>query len=150
MYGETVRFGLGGDSHRFCTTGWSFSERGFVWNDGPAASLTFSIAPPQPPTDLLLTIKLGPMLAPPDLAVQPVDVYAHGEKVASWQVTEEGVYTAEIPQHLTIRGYLNIDLHMPKAIAPAEVGLGSDARRLAIRCFELKLDLESNATAPAP
>ena len=145
-YGTVIRFGVGGDSHRFRTTGWSATEEFQTWSDGPSASI--AISAPAPNAPLLLTMRLAAMTAPPKLPAQPVDVYVQGEKIASWQVAEEADYTATIPEPLTRRGFLNIDLHIPKAIAPAELTPGADSRRLGIACLEVKLDRAPAAAAP--
>ena len=149
-YGAVVRFGLGGESHRFRTTGWSATELDHTWSDGPAASI--AISAPAPNAPLRLTMRLSGMTAPPGLPAQPVDVYVQGEKVATWQVAEENDYVAVIPEPLTRRGFMNIDLHIPKAVAPAETMPGADPRRLGIACVEFKIEpvVENSPAAAAP
>ena len=146
QYGSVIRFGVAGESHRFRTTGWSEPEEHQTWSEGPSASLAISAPPANAP--LLLTMRLSAFIAPPQLPAQPVDVYVQGEKVASWQVAEEADHTATIPEPLTRSGLLKIDLHIPKAIAPAELTPGADTRRLGIACIELKLEPVSSTGAP--
>ena len=144
-YGTVVRFGTGGDSHRFRTTGWSEPEDFHTWSDGPSASVAINASVPNSP--LLLTMRMWGMTVPPHITVQAVDVYVHGERIASWQVGDEDTFTATIPEPLTTRGYLNIDLHIPKAIAHAEISPGGDGRRLGIACVELKIERAPVAAA---
>jgi len=138
VYGEKINFASGGDSHRFRTTGWSDPEPAGAWTDGPAASLVFRLNPADGP--LRLTAKLSPNIKPPRLDSQMVHVYVRGEKIATWRVAGADLFSAIIPQQLIGRGgVVTVDLHIPGAISPQELGSGADARRLGVRCSELTI-----------
>lgn len=138
VYGEKISFAAGGDSHRFRTTGWSNPEASGVWTDGPAATLVFRVPPPSGP--LRLSARLSPNIRPPSLDAQLVSVYVRGKNIATWRVTGPGEFTALIPQQLVSRDLpLAVDLHIPGAVSPQELGTGSDTRRLGVQCSEISI-----------
>lgn len=148
-YGETVRFGLGGDSHRFKLHGWSHTEPRFTWTDGVGASLIFLV--PRTARQLTLNMKLLPFVHAPDLPVQPVQISINNRKIVTWDVNEEKVYSTVVPEDMVasrpdaIQGRPNlrdsvvlvIDLFMPKAHFPGIIVDAPDWRRLGVACSEL-------------
>jgi hypothetical protein len=132
QYGEVISFRAGGDSARFRTSGWAAPEPSGTWTDGPSASLTLRIA--RPTRNLLLSMTLQGHVSPPRLPQQTVELYVNREKLATWQVGQLGGYTAIIPGRLAERGLLVIDLHVPQAVSPAELGTSADQRRLGVLC----------------
>jgi hypothetical protein len=161
-YGETVRFGLGGDSHRFRLHGWGETEREYTWTNGIGASLIFFV--PRTSRRLTLSMRLAPFLHPPELAVQPVHVTINGRKVTTWAVNEEKVYNVVVPHdfvaaradavpgrpNLRDSVVLVVDFLIPNAEFPARFG-GSDWRRLGVACSELRMreGPEHKTTTPA-
>ena len=144
-YGTKVAFGLGGDSERFRGPGWSQTEQGFTWTEGGAASLSFR--PPKPAQPVTLRMTLGGNVHLPNVPFQPVDVYANGEKIASWQVAEKKECVATIPENLIAsRPVLTVDLQIPKAVSPSDLGQSADPRRLGLRCFEMNLSTGATDT----
>ena len=137
QFGETVSFLAGGDSKRFCTSGWSRAEPAGTWTEGPAASLAFRVTPPE--KGLMLSMTLTGHKHPPHLLQQPVELYVNGEKIGTWVVREAATHTALIPKQIAARGLLIVDLHLPKAFSPAEVGASADPRRLGVYCSELAI-----------
>ncbi|HSH40008.1 MAG TPA: hypothetical protein VK993_14640 [Chthoniobacterales bacterium] len=161
-YGETVRFGLGGDSHRFKLHGWSHTEPAFTWTEGIGASLIFFV--PRTPRQLTLTMRLKPFVHAPDLTVQPVHLSINGRKVATWEVTEEKVYTVAVPHdfvaarpdavpgrhNLRDSALLVLDFLIPNAQFPALLEAAPDWRRLGIACSELRIREGREHKAAAP
>ena len=139
-YGMTIFFGAGGDSERFRLLGWSNTEGPFTWTDGIGASLGLKL--PHSDVPVRMSMKAAGMNAPPRVPFQPVDVSINGEKIASWEVADEKVYTAIIPQRLLIppETFFFIDFYMPKATSPGSVGQGPDGRRLGLRVVDLRFD----------
>jgi hypothetical protein len=149
VYNETVRFGLGGDSHRFRLLGWSHTEPYFTWTEGIGASLIFFVN--RTSREVTLEMKLKPLLHEPDLPEQPVSVSINGRKIATWDVTEEKVYSVIVPHdfiaarpdsdptrpNLRDSIVLVVDLLIPKAQFPALLGTGPDWRRLGVACSAL-------------
>lgn len=138
VYGEKINFATGGDSHRFRTTGWSDPEPSGTWTDGPAASLVFRLNAAEGP--LQLTAKLSPNIRPPRLDAQLVHVYVRGQKIATWRVAGLDTFSAIIPRSLVGGGgIVTVDLHIPGAVSPQELGSGADGRRLGVRCVEMTI-----------
>ncbi len=138
VYGEKISFAAGGDSYRFTTSGWSHPEPAGTWSDGVAASLTFRVPATKRP--LRVSAKLSAHIKPPVVEAQFVHVYVRGEKIATWRVADAAVFTALIPRQFAGSGGLvNIDLHIPGAVSPQQIGSGADSRRLGIQCSEMTI-----------
>jgi hypothetical protein len=85
-------------------------------------------------------MKLGGLIHPPDLPRQNVAVYANGEKIADWEVSEPADFTAPIPPALTTNTEdLNIELRIPDAASPQSLGVSYDGRLLGVRCYVIEL-----------
>ncbi|HSH40002.1 MAG TPA: hypothetical protein VK993_14610 [Chthoniobacterales bacterium] len=149
VLGETVSFSTGGDSARFRTSGWSAPEHSGTWTNAASASMVFRIPPPH--GSLLITARMYGHVKPPDLPFQPVLVYVNGRSVASWQVADEKVFTAVVPRDLVANGggLMTLDLYLPRAMSPAQLGDGGDQRRLGIHCRDVTLSV-TNAAATDP
>jgi hypothetical protein len=148
-YDITVFFGAAGDSDRFRLLGWSATEDAFTWTDGIGASLGVRLPASEHP--VRMSLKAAGMNAPGRLPFQPVDVFVNGEKIASWQVADEKVHTAIIPQ-VFVQGpesFLFIDFHMPKVASPSSLGHGSDGRRLGMRVVDLRFRKAPEEARPA-
>lgn len=138
VYGEKISFAAGGDSYRFTTSGWSQPEPTGTWSDGVAASLTLRLPAAKRP--LRLSAKLSANIKPPVVDAQFVHVYVRGEKIATWRVADAAVFTALIPrQFVHSGGVVNIDLHIPAAVSPQQIGSGADPRRLGVQCSEMTI-----------
>lgn len=146
-YGRPIFFGLGGDSDRFRLLGWSATEAGFTWTDGIGASI--AMRPPASEHPVRLNVKAAGMNTPGRLPFQPVEVTANGEKIATWEVAEQKVYSAIIPQKFfrVADELLFIDFYMPKATSPASLGQGGDLRRLGIQVVDVQLEKAPEAAA---
>lgn len=132
--GKKVIFGEDGDSERFRVSGWSATEKEITWTDGPVAVLQFAGLPAS--TSFRLKMTLAALVNPPELPAQPVQVFANGEKVAEWQVVDKASFTALIPPKDDTTT-LNIELRLPKAVSPKDLGISSDARVLGVSCFDI-------------
>jgi hypothetical protein len=147
-YGTKVRFGSGGDSHRFCSSGWSQPEQRFRWTDGVAATLLVRV--PATQGDVTLLMRLFGNIKPPELSWQPVHVYVNGQYLRTWAVSEERTHAVVIPARFAAGGgLLLIDLHIPLAISPAAMGGPPDDRRLGVACAEMEIDEGTSSAALA-
>ena len=146
-YGSKIFFGAGGDSERFRLMGWSTTEGGFTWTDGIAASVNLRVLPSKGP--VTLNVRTVGMNHQPILMFQPVDVFVNRTKIAHWEVAEDKVYSATIPQEFVAsETNLIIDFYIPEARSPADLGLGGDFRRLGLRCAELEIIEQGSAGTP--
>lgn len=153
VYNHPVSFRYGGEGERFQIQGWCAMEPDFTWTDGPIASLGFRLLQAQTP--VLLHVKMSGNISLPQLPFQPVEVVIvetfaqppHQKTIARWEVADERVFTATIP-HEFVAGpetVTRLEFHLPKAISPADLGRGSDQRRLGIRIAELTFEKTQDA-----
>jgi hypothetical protein len=137
-YGSVVSFAVNGDADQYKRTGWSFPEVRGTWTDGPLASLAIPVPASNRP--LKLQMRLAGIRDLPALPFQPVDVFVNGEMIGSWQVADRHFFSAPIPaRFVEAPGELWIDLYLPKAVSPAELGHNTDARQLGVQCSELSI-----------
>jgi len=133
--GNIIKFGAGGDSERFRTSGWSNTEGEHTWTEGNSAVLIFSGLPRSQPLTLKMTI-VG-LTKPAQPPAQPTAVYANGKKI-DWQVADKKQYVASISAHaVNNTGILTLKFHMPKAASPQSLGINPDPRELALGIFDL-------------
>lgn len=165
-YGSPIPFGLGGDAHRFMTTGWSEIEPEHTWTNGIGASLILRV----PATDKPLTLRMKQWAfvhPPAGLEYQRVEVSVNRRAIATWHVRDKKVYRAVIPNDvigvpgtvLTGRGasealedprnavLLIVDLYMPDAQMPVLLGATGDWRRLALACMEMVVEEGADPSA---
>jgi hypothetical protein len=152
-YGMTIFFGLGGDSERIRIRGWSHTEPHFTWTDGDSAALGVRLLPSKHP--IQLRFKMAGMTAPPRVPFQRVEVHVNSEKLATWEVGHEDVFTLLVPAKfvrapkrapgaprpfvLEPGTRLLIEFSIPDAISPLELGQSGDPRRLGLRVAELHI-----------
>jgi hypothetical protein len=87
-----------------------------------------------------LKMIVGALFHEPDLPVQPVEVYANGQKIAEWQVGIAAEFSATIPGEITkAGGTLALEFRMPKATTPKALGVNADTRVLGICVQSLQL-----------
>ena len=160
-YGMTIFFGLGGDSERVRVRGWSHTEPHFTWSDGHSAALGIRLLPPKHP--IRLHFKMAGMTASPRVPFQVVDVHVNSEKVATWEVGEQGVFTLIVPRRFLAAPKqapgapppfiaepgtrLLIEFMIPHAISPHELGQSEDRRRLGLQLAELRIARDKPAPA---
>ncbi len=136
--GWTIRFNAGSGAEIYRVSGWSGAEPEFTWTEGTSAKLKLPI--PDHDAALMLRMKLGGLIHPRELPVQNVAVYANGQKIADWQVSEPADFAAPIPLELTSNVEdLNIELRIPDAASPQSLGMSYDGRLLGVRCYSIEL-----------
>ena len=146
VYGETIKFGFGGDAHRFKGDGWAQVEQPYTWMKGLGAWMQLRVQATDQP--LTLRMKLKGMTSAPELPFQPVHVSVNGRKIAVWKVSAAPRdYTAVIPRELVMppsgtqnwAGYtthLILDFYTPKSASPSRLNLSRDPRRLGVCVWE--------------
>jgi hypothetical protein len=135
--GDTINFGVNGNSERFRVSGWSQTEKEFTWTEAKGATVSLEL--PAVSGDLTLKAKLVGLIHEPELPYQPVEVYINGEKIADWQVSAPADFTAIIPQKIAATKKLTIELRTPKSTTPKALQMNDDARVLGIACFEMRI-----------
>lgn len=152
-YGMTVFFGLGGDSERLRAGGWSGTEHFLTWSDSPKAALNMRL--PSKRDDVHLAFRMGALVSVPEYPFQTVEVYANGEKLATWKVGDVKTFSLVVPARLlrdapALRvkptfvpqpgALLTVEFHMLTPISPKELWPASeDPRLLGIQMHELQV-----------
>jgi hypothetical protein len=118
--------------------GWSYPEGGYRWTVGPRAEILFA---PRGIRQPALELTMWPLLAPPTVTRQRVEVWLNGQPVASWQLDRpepHQVLTLPLPD--TAIGRENVlRLELPDAAIPAQVLRTTDPRRLAVAVESMRL-----------
>ncbi|HEY5799857.1 MAG TPA: hypothetical protein VIT92_06540, partial [Burkholderiaceae bacterium] len=123
-----------GDFAQYALAGWSVAEPGGRWTEGNKAVLQVALDPAQA---RLYSVQLtfAPFLAPSHPA-QRVEVYVNGVRNTGWNINTTNDYHKEIiidPQALPApRDKAIIELRLPDAKAPRDVGANEDGRVLGI------------------
>lgn len=141
VVGKVIRFTEAGDSARYRTAGWSKTEPEFTWTEGNSAKVSLPV--PKDAGSLALRLTAAGMIGG-DLAHQPVEVFANGQKVADWQVGNTAEFSATIPaEALKGTGVLQIEFRLPKATSPKALGQSEDPRVLGLAVHEISLSPRS-------
>jgi hypothetical protein len=135
--GTVISFAASGGSERFKVSGWSKPEPEFTWTEGRGG--TFSVEVPAAESALTLRMKLVGLIHPPEVSLQPVEVYVNGRKVADWQVAAPANFTATIPKEIAGAKKLEIELRTPKSTTPKALKMNDDVRVLGVACFEMEI-----------
>src|SRR5204863_5377033 len=137
--GVSIEFSASGNSDAYCSTGWSAPEERWQWAIGPEARML--VPRPDRPGNYLLTVKLRPFLAKPQLARQRLTIEVNGAPLASFEAgnPEPAVRSCLVPSGVIARGRdLAITFRTPDAARPADFGL-SDTRQLSFAFHMLTL-----------
>lgn len=131
---QTLSFGEGGQGkHYIKMPGWSFVEPWGIWSDGKESALEFPLAPSLQNRALNICIQLMPFVAPGH-PLQKVEFYVNGALIKTQAFDRSGSQFADlaVPAHINHQTDLKIQLRYFNPIAPKSVGVGIDARLLAI------------------
>jgi hypothetical protein len=138
VVGQRIEFKAGANSERYRVSGWSASEPNFTWSEGTSAKLALPIS--AFPEGLSVKLVIAALVHEPSLPLQPVELYANGQKVAEWQVGNLAEFVATIPGEITkAGGTLTLEFRTPKAASPKSLGINPDPRVLGICLTSLEL-----------
>lgn len=113
--------------------GWGRVEEWGTWSEGPEAEVVLRI----PPEARAISIEVAAFVQPSHTR-QRVEVLINGVEALSTQFTRLQDNTLELPLTPAIReainadGRLRVHFHLPDAISPKALGLGSDERVMAL------------------
>jgi hypothetical protein len=111
--------------------GISTPSGGFAWTAQPDALLQFKALPAE--RDIELSMDAEPLLLPPKLPAQSIEIRFNGELVSSTSLTQAGVLHMRIPREMWNRQPVALlHLRLPNATSPAALGLSSDPRVLGL------------------
>ena len=124
--GKTLSFLKKGRAIFYCLSGFSLPEQTYTWTDGTEAEMKFVLRGKHQ-GNLLLNLEYGTFNGP-----QHVRLYAGKILVADYVANGDETKTFEIPQTAIDGAILLLRFELPDAVSPAELGLSSDGRRLAL------------------
>jgi lysophospholipase L1-like esterase len=126
--------------------GWNRPEAEFRWTGGTQAEVRFHL---ERPSDLLLRLRLRPLLAPGRLDAQRIELALGGEAVAALRVESpaEREYEVRLPAARLARDNTLV-LRLPDAATPSSLGMGQDGRRLAAAVRSLTFETISAGAHP--
>jgi hypothetical protein len=139
-YGDTIDFGVSGNSNIIKSIGWSSTEENSTWTEGKQADLNFSLKKPE--KDLILTMKMTPLLGG-KTKVQNLIVTANNQEIKKVSIDSYGTYKFSIPKNI-VNDQLKISLILPDAISPYDVGMSEDKRKLALSVENIRLEETSH------
>lgn len=120
-----------GPSRHLLRCGWLRPEGTGTWSIGPEARLLLQVIAGRP--------------AAIDLDLQPfserqrVTVTVNGEPLTQWLLTKDSPRPPTLEVPAVADGRLELAFHFPDAMAPRDLGLANDRRKLAIRLLSLTL-----------
>jgi hypothetical protein len=125
------------DDHVIFLSGWSFTESTGRWTDGPLAVLAIQRAPGRRGT--FLRLEAQTIHAEPNKP-QVIDVRSGWRHLArlSWEAGAPGTHVIPLPSALYEREVLTVLLHVRSPIAPADIGLSPDRRRLGLYLRDIR------------
>lgn len=126
------------EAEPFLWHGWSHAEGDYRWTEADRVAITFAA-----PADVALrfTIELAPFLLSGKLEAQQVDVVLNGHDIAHLRLTtpELVVHMFELPAAcLKLESVL--ELILPDAVSPINVGAGGDLRKLGLRAAWMEFE----------
>jgi hypothetical protein len=136
-WGKVINFGLRGNATSYCKSGWSDPEAGLIWTNGINSRLVMSIVPPT--ADITLVINCSPFTAKGVIEEQELHLYVNFLRVDFQTIAGEKTLELSIPKHVFSEPLCTIDLYIPSARSPAELGLNPDIRRLGLAISRLVL-----------
>ncbi len=136
--GQTLRFGLEGDSQPYQSLGWSYAEHGATWTMGSDATLYLQLAPAFTATHLRLSFFAYTPAQHPSL---PFSIELNGARLGAWTSTAAAPlssFDVPVPAAL-LRPLTRIDFLTPNSVSPTSLGLSDDLRRLGLALRTLSL-----------
>lgn len=139
IFGKVMHFDGTHEADPYKVSGWSATESKFTWTEGKAAVLALPL--PENSGSVRLRMFVSAYIHPPEVPSQAVEVYANGQKVADWQVTNKAADNwIDVPKELADKAtVLTVQLRLPNAVAPAQFSPQADQRILALCCYEFEL-----------
>ena len=139
-WGDEVDFGGDGTAGEFIVEGIDPAPSEWRWTQGRRAALRMTVEPSE--RERILVLEGMPLLGGP-IRAQLVEIAANGEHVASLKLmrARREEHRVTIPASV-LRGRTTLDLELvlPRARSPRELGLGDDRRVLALALTRLRVE----------
>lgn len=138
--GVPLQFSKTGRATAHQLNGWSLPENWGAWTEGEEARLLFELPPPAD-CNYILTITAHTLITPKH-PFQKIEILVNDQPVVCYKLTKAELTRVQIPidrELLAGTRFLEIALHLPDCVAPAEQGMSKDWRRLGLAVKELNL-----------
>ena len=121
--------------------GFSTPEQTHVWTSSETAMLKFERTRFEDGDKLRFTAKVFPFLPAGRVNVQRMNVICNGTRVASTALRNDEIVNIEFSfvAHPNADGDIELLLELPDSVSPADLGLGSDDRKLAVAFKSISL-----------
>lgn len=123
--GSIVYFDDRDTARNYIISGFSRNEGSFTWTEGTDAELLFQLSEAGGPLELVLEHGTFD-------AQQRVDVYINEKHVGSYLAKGETKQIIPVPVEVSSEKEIRLHLHLPDAISPIDLGIGTDERKLAL------------------
>jgi sulfatase-like protein len=143
-YGTTLEPNADSALPQYCVSGFGGPESGIMWTTAPAAHCVLHVARPPAGSALRVSLSLTPHLGP-GLTHQDLQLTANDAEIAAWRLDGSREVRGLLPPGLVNR-QLHLQLSLPNARSPFDLGISSDPRRLGAALRSLRIDL----VMPAP
>jgi len=140
-WNQTIHFGAGSPYRKHLLPGsWGADEPApGVWSAGAMSRMAFRL--PLPQNEPFLVIDALAFVPSPQVSAQPAEIRLNGVLLGHFTFTQPDRSIAIMPlardafseQPISVLSFI-----LPNARSPAELGLSSDPRKLAIRVFRLR------------
>jgi hypothetical protein len=136
--GQTLRFGLEGNSQPYQSLGWSYAEHGATWTMGGDATLFLQLPAAFPATHLRFSFLAYTPAQHPSLSFS---IEVNGTQLGAFTTTASApLSTLDLPVPAALlRPLTRIDFLTPNAVSPTSLGLSDDLRRLGLALRTLAL-----------
>ncbi|NIO29781.1 MAG: hypothetical protein GTO29_14650 [Candidatus Latescibacteria bacterium] len=140
-WGRKFGFGIAGDGEPYLTSGWSTTSGTVHWNDGKSAEMTFGITPPD--RDVNLSIVFFANVVPGKVDKQRIRMNVNGIDVKEFDCTTKAPqrFDVVVPRQVLNTDQMIISFEFPDAVAPSEIGSGTDTRMLAMGIYSFEAQL---------
>ena len=139
-----IEFGVGGQSDRYCLSGWAEAEPGERWMLGSQARLR--LPAPDGTGACTLVLRLRPFVDRARLPAQRLVVKVNGVELARFTLRDRTTRAVAVPARLIRHtGTLEIALLAPDAARPLDLGVGRDDRCLSVALSGLVVQPDPHA-----
>jgi hypothetical protein len=140
IWGTPIEFQEGGNAHDYLVAGFARPERGITWTESPHVELQLEIEPPE--NDVLLVVDALPFLDGERVRYQEAYVYVNHVYVGYWRFEkDQKPVQLMLPRRAFYTRKLNIQLRIPMAVSPNDLGLSGDIRKLGLAMKSMTLSL---------
>ena len=119
-----------GNAQQYFARGWSEPEENHVWTSGENSRLAFMAA--EPASDIVFDLDAMPYVVRDILPKQRLNLYINFARVDCFELERPSRLSCSVPKRLFVGGVNIVDLHLPDARSPNDLGEGVDTSVLGL------------------